>query len=244
MAKPIAVDDFAKISVQDLDHQIAGNLLSNDSDPDGNPLFLRFVDGIRVGDKGVDTIQGTYGTFTFHADGSYVYKLDMTNAQVLALQPGEKLTESLNYKISDGLGGTDLGLFNLDITGPNIRPVAVDDHFALDLGSGDTLANNVLTNDTDANGDTLVTSFIGQASPLTYIPSGSADVTFVGTYGSISIGRDGNFVYTVNESNPAVAALSGSAHLTEHFTYKIYDGEPVTSADQGDIYIDLTHLSV
>jgi len=238
LARPIAKDDYAKMSVLDADHRITGNLLTNDSDPDGNPVYLRFIDGIRVGDKGVDTIQGTYGTFTFNADGSYVYTLDTSNPAVLTLQHDHTLTEQLNYKISDGQGGTDFGLFKLDIFGPNQRPVAVDDHYSLDLSAGGTVTSNVLTNDSDGDGDKLQTSFIGSGSPLTYIPNNGGDVTYQGHYGSISIGRDGNFVYTVDDSK--VASL-GDAKVTEHFVYKIWDGEQFDSANQGDIYINLTH---
>jgi large repetitive protein len=240
VTRPIAQDDFAKISVQDLDGQISGSLVANDSDPDGDQLYLRFVDGIRVGDKGVDTIQGAYGTFTFHADGTFVYTLDTGNPAVQALQPGQTLSEQLNYKVSDGHGGTDVGLFNLEITGPNLRPLAVDDHYSLDLGGSTTLDNNVLANDSDPNGDTLQTSFIGTGSPLTYIPNNGGDVVVQGEYGSITIGRDGSFVYTADPTK-VDAALATSDHVVEHFQYKIWDGEPVDSANQGDIYIDLTH---
>ncbi|MDR3471997.1 MAG: Ig-like domain-containing protein [Devosia sp.] len=240
MTKPIAQDDYAKISVEDVDGKITGNLLANDSDPASDPLYLRFVDGIRVGDKGVDTIQGTYGTFTFKADGTFIYTLDTSNPAVQALQPGQTLSESLNYKVSDGHGQTDFGLFSLEITGPNLRPSAVDDHYALDLGGSTTFSSNVLANDTDANGDTLQTSFIGASSPLTYIPNDGSDVVFQGQYGTISIGRDGSFVYTADAAK-VDAALATSDHVVEHFEYKIWDGEPIHSADQADIYIDLTH---
>jgi len=241
VTKPIAGDDFANISVQDPDHLITGNLLANDSDPDGNSLFLRFVDGIRVGDKGVDTIQGTYGTFKFNADGTYTYTLDTTNPAVQALQHGQTLTESLNYKISDGLGGTDFGLFKLQIDGPNTRPVATDDHLVFDPTGITTITGNILANDTDADGDKLQVSFIGTGSPLEYIPNNGSTVTFEGEYGSLTVGRDGNYVYTPDESNAAVSGLSGNTVLTDHFVYKIWDGQDINSADQGDIYIDLSH---
>lgn len=241
MTKPIAGDDFAKISVQDADHMITGNLLANDSDADGNSLFLRFVDGIRVGDKGVDTIQGTYGTFKFHADGTYTYTLDPTNSAVQALTAGQTLTESLNYKVSDGLGGTDVALFKLEITGPNTRPVATDDHLAFDPNGITSINGNVLANDTDADGDKLQVSFVGTGSPLQYIQNDGSTVTIVGEYGSLTVGRDGNYVYTPDESNTAVSGLSGNTELTDHFVYKIYDGEAVNSANQADIYIDLSH---
>jgi autoaggregation protein RapA/B/C len=241
VTRPIALDDFSKISVDDANHRITGDLVANDFDAAGNPIYLRFVNGVRVGDKGVDAIQGTYGTFTFQKDGTYVYTLDATNPAVQALQHGQTLTESLNYKISDGLGATDYGLFKVMIAGPNQRPVAVDDHFDLNLANGNTVTSNVLVNDTDADGDKLQTSFIGTDSPLTYLPNNGGEVAFQGEYGTITVGRDGNFVYNVDESNTQVANLAGSQQLTEHFTYKIWDGEPIHSADQADIYINITH---
>ena len=136
MTRPHAHNDIAKIGVLDPTGTVTGNLLSNDASTDGNPLYLRFVDGIRVGAKGVDTIQGTYGTFTFSPDGSFVYKLDPTNTAVQTLQHGQTLAEHLNYKVSDGAGSTDFAVFNLVIDGPNARPVATDDHYALNLGTG------------------------------------------------------------------------------------------------------------
>ena len=242
MTKPYARNDFAKIGVLDSDGKIGGNLLSNDTPADSNPLYLRFVDGIRVGDKGVDTIQGTYGTFTFNADGTFVYALDPTNSAVQALQHGQTLSEHLNYKVSDGSGNTDFGLFNLVIDGPNQQPAAVDDHYALNLGASTTFSDNVLSNDTDSDSDTVRASFIGSVSPLTYIPNNGGDVSYQGQYGTITIGRDGSFVYTADEAK-VDAALASSDHVTEHFVYKIWDGQLVGSSDQADIYIDLTHTA-
>jgi autoaggregation protein RapA/B/C len=243
MAKPVAADDHATISVDDPDQKVTGNLLSNDVDPDGGSLFLRFVNGIRVGDKGTDTIAGTYGTFKFNKDGSFTYTLDTSNPAVAALQPGETLKESLNYKISDGSGETDFGLFRLDITGPvageppNQVPKANLDLYALGV-STDEISGNILNNDTDPDGDTLQVSFIGKdGSPLLYIPNDGGTVTFDGKYGSITIGRDGNFTYDVDETDPDVIALDPGEQLSDFFTYKIWDGQDTNSADQDHVTI-------
>jgi autoaggregation protein RapA/B/C len=238
MAKPVAADDHATISVDDPDQVVAGNLLTNDVDPDGGSLFLRFVNGIRVGDKGTDTIPGTYGTFKFNKDGSFTYTLDTSNPAVAALQPGETLKESLNYKISDGTGETDFGLFTLDITGPapNQEPKANFDQYALGV-STDEISGNILINDTDPDGDALQVSFIGEGSPLTYIPNDGGTVSYAGQYGTITVGRDGNFTYDVDETNAAVQALDEGETLSEFFTYKIWDGQDINSADQDHISI-------
>lgn len=238
MVKPVAGDDYATISVQDVDQQIAGSLLLNDTDPDNGALYLRFVNDIRVGDKGTDTIVGTYGTFTFNADGTYTYELDATDPDVLALAPGETLTEQLSYKISDGNGETDVGLFTLEITGPNQHPTATQDNFAVGVAD-DTLVGNVLLNDTDPEDDALQVSFIGQDSPLTYIPNDGSTVAYEGEYGTITIGRDGNFVYDIDETDAAVLALAPGETLAEIFTYKIWDGGVTNSADQDRIIITI-----
>jgi VCBS repeat-containing protein len=238
MAKPVAGDDTASISADDADLTITGNLLANDVDPDGGVLLLRFVNGIRVGDKGVDTIVGTYGTFTFNKNGTFSYVLDPTNPAGAALQPGETLTEKLTYKISDGNGETDFGLFKLTIDGPapNEEPKANLDTYSLGV-STDEISGNVLNNDTDPDGDALQVSFIGEGSPLTYIPDPGGPVSYEGQYGTITIGRDGAFTYDIDETNPTVAALGDGETLSEYFTYKIWDGQSTNSADQDHISI-------
>jgi autoaggregation protein RapA/B/C len=239
MVKPVADNDYSVISVQDIDQTISGNLLANDVNPDGGALFLRFVNGIRVGDKGTDTIQGTYGTFTFRSDGTYDYVLDTSDPAVMALAPGEKLTESLNYKISDGTGETDFGLFALEITGPNQRPTAVQDNFTMAVGD-DLITGNILLNDTDPDGGTLQVSFIGEDSPLTYIANDGGTVSYQGEHGTITIGRDGDFSYDVDETDPDVMALAPGETLMEHFVYKIWDGGVTNSADQDNIFIRIS----
>ncbi|MBX4963066.1 Ig-like domain-containing protein, partial [Rhizobium binae] len=117
-----ATDDSATFLETDV---ISGNLLSNDTS-DGN-LFLRAFDQQGVGAKQpgqVTTIQGDYGTFYVKADGSYTYVL--SDAAKIGFSNGELLQEKVSYKISDGAGHTDVGLFTLNIQGvTQIKPVAV-----------------------------------------------------------------------------------------------------------------------
>ena len=44
----------------------------------------------------------------------------------------------------------------------------------------------------------------------------------------------------MDEAKVAAAGLTDTSSLTEHFTYKIYDGQLVGSGDQGDIFINIT----
>ena len=75
---------------------VTGNVLTNDTDVDGDVLTVTTT-GAQV---------GTYGTVTIAANGTYSFTLNNGNAAVQALGVGETLTESFNYTISDGNGGT------------------------------------------------------------------------------------------------------------------------------------------
>lgn len=119
-AKPTANDDLRIFFEHDW---IRGDLLANDSDPEGAPLYLRFFDGVRVDAKhglAQETIiRGTYGTFTVRPDGHFEYELDFTLDVVKNLRAHEQLIEEIRYKISDGAGGTDVGVLTLAIDGVN-----------------------------------------------------------------------------------------------------------------------------
>ncbi|MEI1249622.1 Ig-like domain-containing protein [Rhizobium aouanii] len=119
-ARPTANDDLRIFFEHDW---IRGDLLANDSDPEGAPLYLRFFDGVRVDAKhglAQETIiRGTYGTFTVRPDGHFEYELDFTLDVVKNLRAHEQLIEEIRYKISDGAGGTDVGVLTLAIDGVN-----------------------------------------------------------------------------------------------------------------------------
>ncbi|MBX4995106.1 autoaggregation protein, partial [Rhizobium binae] len=138
-----ATDDSATFQETDV---ISGNLLSNDSSDNGH-LFLRAFDQQSVGAKQagqITEIQGDYGTFFVKADGSYTYVL--SDAAKIGFSNGETLVEKVSYKISDGAGHTDVGLFTLNIQGvTQIKPVAVDDSY--DFTEGQPIGGNVLDND-------------------------------------------------------------------------------------------------
>jgi VCBS repeat-containing protein len=100
-------------------------------------------------------------------------------------------------------------------------------YFYNDPVSGDpTAKGNLLTNDTDPNpGDTLTVTTTG---------------TFEGTYGSVTIGADGEWIYTLNNADPDTNALAQGELATEVFTYTITDGHGGTSSSTLTITIEGT----
>ncbi|XOB65557.1 retention module-containing protein [Deferribacteres bacterium DY0037] len=104
----------------DADSMVYGNVLSNDSDVDGDDLHVADVDGKDV--NGETVIEGEYGTLTIKPDGSYTYELDNSNPDVSGLGSNDTLVDSFDYTVSDGTG-TDAAKLNITINGANDAPV-------------------------------------------------------------------------------------------------------------------------
>ena len=106
-----------------------GNLLTNDTDNENDPLA---VTAIRLGaTEGAGTagtlgqpLVGSYGSLTVLANGSFTYRIDETNAAVEALRPGDTLTESFNYTLTDG-SSLDTAVLVITIHGTNDTPTVV-----------------------------------------------------------------------------------------------------------------------
>ena len=224
-----ATDDSATFKETDV---ISGNLLSNDSSDNGH-LFLRAFDGASVGAKAgnsqVTEIQGDYGTFFVKPDGSYTYVL--SDAAKVNFTNGELLQEKVAYKISDGSGHTDVGLFTLNIQGvTQVKPIAVDDHYS--FNEGDAIGGNVLDNDIAGdNGKLFLRQFDGTNVSA---KSGLDAVTdIVGDHGVFHVKPNGEFTYTLTED------LAAGQNVTETVQYyKISDGEGHT--DAGVLTLNIT----
>ncbi len=107
-------------SISEGDEPIFGNVLANDSDPDGDDLTVAAVNAEQsaVG----TTVAGTYGSVTISADGNYVYSLNNNAPEVQQLQEGQAVTDTFTYLASDGNGGTAPASLNITIHGTNNAP--------------------------------------------------------------------------------------------------------------------------
>lgn len=205
---PVAVDDLFFISKGAM-LPLTGNVLVNDwdydnlkannavNDPRGRPL---------VSVTASDASLAQYGTLLINADGSYSYALNTQNPLVAALQPGNSLTETISYTISDG-EYTASAVLRIVIKLP---PEATDDAGSIKTDARAPLEGNVLDNDlSDGN------------KPLTVIDSDAA----LAQYGTLVIRPDGSYTYTVNPKSPGVAALPPGASVVETVRYTVADGD-------------------
>lgn len=109
---PIAVNDVANTSES---ATVAGNLLANDSDPNGDALTLVSVEGDESG-----TVQLASGaTVTYSVDGGYVYD---PNGAFDSLYDGQSATDSFIYVVSDGNGGFAQATASITIAGQGTPP--------------------------------------------------------------------------------------------------------------------------
>jgi VCBS repeat-containing protein len=104
---PVAEDDANSVKEDAAPNPVLGNVLVNDSDPDGDTLSV----------TSAGTFSLSHGTLVMHADGSYSYTLDNTDPAVNALNDGQTLTDTFTYSVSDGHGGTDSAKLTITIRG-------------------------------------------------------------------------------------------------------------------------------
>ncbi|HMW18189.1 MAG TPA: Ig-like domain-containing protein [Accumulibacter sp.] len=107
---PITTLDTASV-IEDRKLLAWGDVLANDSDPDGARLV--------VADGGIR--RGEYGVLTLLSNGSYAYLLDDCSPKVQALGEGETVNETFNYLASDGTQRSN-GALIITVQGTNDAP--------------------------------------------------------------------------------------------------------------------------
>jgi VCBS repeat-containing protein len=191
--QPIAVDDSGAGFTTDEDTVFTtGDVLANDSDPDGDTLTIPVFD-----------ITGTVGLVTYNDDGTFDYD---PNGQFDGLGAGESDTDTFTYTISDGHAGSDTATVTITINGVNDPPTAVDDADTTDEDTAKTV--DVLANDTDPDtNDTLVVSAVGTPTNggSVTITNAGADVQFTPglSFQDLQVGeqRQTTFTYDVSDGN-------------------------------------------
>lgn len=212
---PIAANDFASITEDAVPNTVSGNVLSNDTDPDGNSLSLPFAGNYSL----------LYGALTIDSVGNFTYTLDNSHPDVNALDAGESLNEGFIYWISDGLDGAASAILSITISGAtdNRAPVVQPDSNSITEDAvPNTVSGNVLTNDNDPDGNALVVTNAG---------------SFVLGYGVLVVNSDGSYTYTLDNSNPTVDALNDGETVTDTFTYNVSDGRGGTASSTVTITI-------
>jgi ELWxxDGT repeat protein/VCBS repeat-containing protein len=173
---PVAVVDTYSVNRNTtLNVDVAGGLLANDSDADSTNLTAQIA------------TNPTNGTLTLNANGSFTY---VPNNNFVG-------TDTFTYRANDGTSSSPAVTVSITVLANNAAPVANNDSYTTIGTLVVTTSNDVLTNDTDANGDNLTASVV-QNPPN----------------GTLVFSPTGTFTYTPN------SGFTG----TDTFTYRASDG--------------------
>jgi VCBS repeat-containing protein len=170
-AAPIVQDDAAVTDKATAITISAPGVLSNDRDPDGDPLVVTAATGT--------TAQGA--TFAVNADGSYSYD-PRGSATLQALAAGYTAQDSFAYEVSDGRGGVATGTVNMSVTGSKPGDGPTVSYF-----SDDKLSRLVRT---QVDPDGVIAEDWGNGSPVSVTDNFS-----VRWRGQLTVPADGNYTF-------------------------------------------------
>ena len=266
--KIVTYDTASPFELTDVNGEYSGDVINTsstanyDTDPDSDTLT---VTAIRAGSsEGSGTagsigsaLTGTYGQLTIAANGSYTYVANQDAAD--ALDPGDVVTDTFNYTVSDGQGETDIAVLTITVNGINDTPVAQNDVGVIVEDGTLTVANSANANlsgsydatgehsgdvidtsssshtdsDADASASLTVTA-IRVGSSEGSGTAGSIGSALTGTYGQLTIAADGSYSYVANQD--LADALDVGDSVTDTFNYTLSDG---TATDIGVITITI-----
>lgn len=162
---PVAVNDSATTPE---DTPATGNVLSNDSDPDGNTLTVtQFSLGGVTYAAGATAIVAGVGSLTLTANGAYTFTPEPNYNGPVPVAV---------YTVSDGVASVTATL-TLSVSAVNDAPVAQNDLAATPVNAPTTI--NVLANDSDVDGDALT------------VTSASVDPAF----GTVTVNPNGTLAF-------------------------------------------------
>ena len=172
----------------------------------------------------INTGAGTLTLTGFDAGtGALSYSYTLNAAQN---QPGvAESAENIALSVTDLGGESTTGTLTISIL--DTAPLAIVDVNAISEDAApSSVGGNVIT--TGAGSDTLgadATTVTGVVLGTPASASGNVGSSVNGTYGTLVLGTDGSYIYTLNNANPAVNALKTGQSLTETYTYTITDAD-------------------
>ncbi len=186
---PVAVDDGTVAIPLPIveDTPTVLNLLGNDTDPDGDTLSVKSINGTLLTPGTAQTIVVPNGTVNVSALG------------VITFSPASNYNGpvTFNYVVQDGKGGEDTGAVNLNVTPVNDAPIdgnetnIVTEDTTLTVLDG--APGDLLNNATDVDGDPLTITGYTIAG-ITGTQAVGAPVVIAGV-GTITINANGSYSF-------------------------------------------------
>ncbi|WP_418315391.1 Ig-like domain-containing protein [Piscinibacter sakaiensis] len=235
---PDAVDDSVNTPERT---PITINVLSNDSDIDGDPLTITSINGtpITVG----QTVSVPNGTITLINDANDNGKPKLVFTPDAGVQG--PATGTFTYGISDGQGGSDTATVRVTVGGVNEAPIANPDTDTINEDStlvrpaaeGVIQGRSPAARDFDPDGDTIAVSAVNGFAA-------SVGKAVAGTWGTLTLNADGSYRF---QPNDAANGLDDGESEIDQFSYTITDGTlsttttltiTVTGVNDGPVAVD------
>jgi VCBS repeat-containing protein len=181
---PVAVNDAYGVNEGGTLTVTPPGVLGNDTDAENNALTAVLVTGPLHA-----------SSFALNADGSFTYVHDGS----------ETVTDSFTYMANDGTSNSNVATVTITITPVNDAPVANNDgpYNVTFHGSITVPAPGVLTNDTDAEGNSMIAVLVSSTTQGTLLLN--ADGSFSYTHTGATLGTD-SFTYLAQDSFGAQSA--------------------------------------
>ncbi len=219
---PVAEDDSRSVLAGDAP-QAFDLVAASVTDPDtSDTLTVTEVTALSI----VEADRSELGTLTIDDDGQGVTYDPGTAFNDLAA--GETRTLQASYTVEDPTGASDTAVLEITVTGqdlPNTDPVAVADEVSLAADAGATTVD-VLANDSDPDGDTVVITAVGALT--------SAD-TMASDLGSLALSEDG--LSLAYDPGTAFDSLLLGETVTLSADYTIGDGNGGTATAAVEITV-------
>lgn len=152
-------------------------------------------------------VQGSYGTLSLDSAGHYVYTLDNDNRFVQNLDKNDSVVDIFPYLVADEHGAVVGSTIRVKVLGTKEKSSDDDS----DCGPNAFIKLQV-TEDSKVQDSGHIGSAVGSMG-IHLLSVG----ILTGQYGSLSLQSDGTYVYTLDNSMPAVQGLGAGEALRENF---------------------------
>ncbi len=201
-------------------------VLANDSDPDGNTLTVTSVTGLNSTGAAV-TLSTSSGspTSVYNASGTPAGTAYVDASGNIVFTPTATYTGNVpfNYTISDGNGGTASASALITVLPANETNDVYANDDANAAPAGTTMTGNILTNDSDPEGNTI-TITAATANGTTLAIGGTTTIPGVGT---LSLASNGTYTFV-----PAAGFVG-----TVNVPYNVCDNGVPSACDQATLYL-------
>lgn len=151
-----------------------------------------------------ETITGQYGVLTIDATGAWSFSAQNDNPDIQTLDTGNSVTDQFIVQATDGTQKVIA-----------VRIEGLDEHVTI---------GGVVTGAVVEDGVTTIVHQLTTTGGAHSGESAFADTVIAGQYGSVDLRADGRWIYTLDNSNPAVQGLAEGEVRQDTITVAAKDG--------------------